>query len=113
MELTWLLYQNGKQIAYNADTFYFAGEPEIFRLLSKNSISDGYRVFSNLKLKCNNIMKISHVKRIVIVGLADTFVGNIFYVAITYLAISYHDPLSYILSGIGYPTVHTFILVRC
>jgi hypothetical protein len=51
MELTWLLYQNGKQIAYNADTFYFAGEPEIFRLLSKNSISDGYRVFSNFKVE--------------------------------------------------------------
>lgn len=95
MELTWLLYENGKHIAYNPDTFCFAGEPENFRLLSKQLKRWNTGFFQVLKLKGNNVMRIPVLREFVVLGLADTFIGTIFHAAIIYLAISYHDPLRY------------------
>ncbi len=96
MELTWLLYENGKQIGYNADTFCFAGEPETFRLLSKQLKRWNTGFFQVLKLKGKSIKKIPVLREFVIAGLVDGFVGTIFYCVVIYLAITHHDPLRYL-----------------
>jgi cellulose synthase/poly-beta-1,6-N-acetylglucosamine synthase-like glycosyltransferase len=95
MELTWLLYENGKHIAYKADTFCFASEPENFRILSKQLKRWNIGFFQVLKLKGKNIMKTPVLREFVIAGLADIFIGFIFQAAIIYLAISHHDPLRF------------------
>jgi cellulose synthase/poly-beta-1,6-N-acetylglucosamine synthase-like glycosyltransferase len=96
MELTWLLYENGKQIGYNAETFCFAGEPETFRLLSKQLKRWNTGFFQVLKLKGKSIKKIPVLREFVIAGLVDGFVGTIFYGAVIYLAVTHHDPYRYL-----------------
>jgi poly-beta-1,6-N-acetyl-D-glucosamine synthase len=96
MALTWLLYENGKKIGYNAETFCFAGEPETFRLLSKQLKRWNTGFFQVLKLKGKNIKNIPVLREFIIAGLVDAFIGTIFYGAVIYLAITHHDPLRYL-----------------
>ena len=96
MELTWLLYENGKQVSYNAETFCFAAEPENFRLLCKQIKRWNTGFFQVLKLKGKNTKNIPVLREFVIAGLADALVGTIFYGAVIYLSITHHDPLRYL-----------------
>jgi poly-beta-1,6-N-acetyl-D-glucosamine synthase len=95
MELTWLLYENGKHIGYRPDTLCFAAEPENFALLAKQLKRWNTGFFQVLKLKGKSIMKIPVLREFIFVGVIDTFVGTIFHVAIICLAISHHDPSRY------------------
>jgi cellulose synthase/poly-beta-1,6-N-acetylglucosamine synthase-like glycosyltransferase len=96
MELTWLLYENGKQIGYNADTICFAKEPKNFRFMSRQLKRWNTGFFQVVKLKGKNIFKIPVLREFFIAGVADAFVGTIFHAAIIYFAVAHHDPLKYL-----------------
>ncbi|HXS59300.1 MAG TPA: glycosyltransferase [Candidatus Sulfopaludibacter sp.] len=91
MELTWVLYEHGKHIGYNADTFCFAVEPENFRLLFKQLKRWNIGFFQVLKLKWKNMKKLAVIREFVIAGLLDTLIGIAFNIALIYYTISHLD----------------------
>jgi N-acetylglucosaminyltransferase len=96
MELTWLLYENGKHIGYNQNTFCYSREPENLGLLSKQLMRWNTGFFHVFKLKGKKIMKIPVLREFVFTGIVDAFIGTVFHAAVLYFAISHHDPLKYV-----------------
>jgi cellulose synthase/poly-beta-1,6-N-acetylglucosamine synthase-like glycosyltransferase len=96
MELTWLLYEKGKHIGYNENTFCYSREPENLRLMSKQLKRWNTGFFHVFRLKGKNIMRIPVLREFVFTGIVDAFLGTIFHAAILYLAISHQDPSRYL-----------------
>jgi poly-beta-1,6-N-acetyl-D-glucosamine synthase len=82
MDLTWLFYEKGKQIAYNKDATCLAIEPENFHLVSKQLGRWNTGFHQILRLRLKNVMKIPVLREFVIAALIDSFIGNFFYLFI-------------------------------
>ena len=96
MELTIVLYEHGKKIGYNENTFCFAVEPESLHLLAKQLKRWNIGFFQVLKLKWKTMKKMPVIREFVIAGLIDTFIGITFNAVLIYYTIYHHDPSRYL-----------------
>jgi cellulose synthase/poly-beta-1,6-N-acetylglucosamine synthase-like glycosyltransferase len=78
IDLTWTLYENGKIVKCNTESFCFPLEPDTFKLMSKQLKRWSHGWFQNVVLHRKKIMKIPGLREQVVVGTIDALFGSLF-----------------------------------
>ena len=96
MDLTWTFYEQGKTVRFAQDICCYPIEPETLHMLGKQLTRWSHGLFQNLKIHWKNIKKIPVLREIIIVAIADVFLGGaMLFVVGPLLTIISGDPLLY------------------
>ncbi len=83
MDLTWTLYENGKIVRYNHETYCYPIEPESFEMMCKQLKRWSHGWLQNVRLHGRKLMKIPVIREEIIAGLSDALFGGILVVVVT------------------------------
>jgi poly-beta-1,6-N-acetyl-D-glucosamine synthase len=93
MDLTWTLYEKGKIVMFNPETFCFPIEPHTLQMMSNQLTRWSHGLFQNLKIHWKKIKKVPVLREIIIAAVADIFVGGaVAFVVGPATAIVFHNP---------------------